>query len=454
MLINEQNSDIPYVSRLEDTYIDSFIAERTVNKDVLFVEGARQTGKTRLILEALSRSGKHSTRLSLERDARICALINECQDFKELESVLADYVGYSPREGNILFIDEAQESRMLGRFVRFMKEEWENTTVILSGSTLRRIFRSGTRYPVGRIRRLVLWPFSFTEYLRAHNRDDLASYLQEEAQEISTKRHDYLLTLYDRYLRTGGLPAVVQKEALDLDYAELRAQIIADYEQDFLRIFGEELIDVVRACFRSVANFVGGVSKNTSVVPSLSSRLNAKVNEIFARLEAWHLVLLSFQRGPLPYSSHAYLPKRYLFDTGVLRHIRESAVPTIDVVGKMDAQARTPLGGVLENQTAIELKRVGQELIGWKRTSSGNEIDFLVKAHDFILPIECKATLTINKRHMRGIIDYLRMYSLRTGYIVSFAPFSITELSNGLNVINVPAYMLDQFYSRGEHRID
>lgn len=232
MLINEQNSDIPYVSRLEDTYIDSFIAERTVNKDVLFVEGARQTGKTRLILEALSRSGKHSTRLSLERDARICALINECQDFKELESVLADYVGYSPREGNILFIDEAQESRMLGRFVRFMKEEWENTTVILSGSTLRRIFRSGTRYPVGRIRRLVLWPFSFTEYLRAHNRDDLASYLQEEAQEISTKRHDYLLTLYDRYLRTGGLPAVVQKEALDLDYAELRAQIIADSNWD------------------------------------------------------------------------------------------------------------------------------------------------------------------------------------------------------------------------------
>ena len=81
----------------------------------------------------------------------------------------------------------------------------------------------------------------------------------------------------------GGLPAVVQAYASGDDHGAVRRQIIADYEQDFIRIFGEELIDIVKACFRSVANFAGGVSKNTSVVPSPSSRTNERINQVFAR---------------------------------------------------------------------------------------------------------------------------------------------------------------------------
>ena len=69
----------------------------------------------------------------------------------------------------------AQESRMLGSFVRFMKEAWAHATVILSGSTLRRLFRAHTRYPVGRVRHLVLGPFSFSEFLRALDKTHLAA---------------------------------------------------------------------------------------------------------------------------------------------------------------------------------------------------------------------------------------------------------------------------------------
>ena len=202
--------------------------------------------------------------------------------------------------------------------------------------------------------------------------------------------------------------------------------------------------DIVKICFRSVANFVGGPSKNTTVLPSPSSRLNARINEVFARLEAWHLILRSDQKGPGAEANHAYLPKRYLFDTGILRHLREIAVPTIRILSTLAPLARQPLGGVIENQTAIELARQGASLCGWKKTSSGGEIDFVVKHGAATWPVECKASLTFDRKNIRGICDYLAMYRQRFGVVVSLAPHAVFKLPDDLRVINLPIYLLER----------
>lgn len=335
---------------------------------------------------------------------------------------------------------------MLGSFVRFMKEAWARATVILSGSTLRRLFRGHTRFPVGRVRHLVLGPFSFSEFLLALDKPHLAAEMLRADTRISGQRHELLLSLFDRFLAVGGLPAVVQAHVSREDHGAVRRQIIADYEQDFIRIFGEELIDIVKACFRSVANFAGGVSKNTAVVPSPSSRTNERINHVFARLEGWHLILRSDQRGSSAQASHNYLPKRYLFDTGVLRELREAAVPAISAVHTLASAARTPLGAVIENQTAIELARSGRELTGWKRTPSGAEIDFIVKRNGTTVPVECKAALSVNRKHMRGLVEYLRLHGLRAGCLVSLAPRSTTVI-DGFEITNLPAYLLERLGS-------
>jgi len=348
---------------------------------------------------------------------------------------------------SILFIDEAQESRNLGRYVRFMKEEWEKTTTILSGSTLTRLFRNDTRYPVGRVQKLVLWPFSFSEFLRAGDKDYLTRTILKLRPEVSGKRHQTLLSLYDRYLEVGGLPLVVWAYFKGEDYRKVRAQIISDYEQDFIRIFGEESIHIARGCLRSVANFAGGASKNTTVIPSPTTPLNARINAIFARLESWHLIIRSEQSGPSPEGSYGYLPKRYLFDTGVLRHLRESAVPSISVLNTVSTAARTPLGGVLENQVAVDLIRVLGSVSGWKKSSSGTEIDFVIKRGEGSIPIECKTTLSVNNRHLKGVFDYLALYSVPKGYTVSFAPRTSIEVEHR-TIENVPAYLTESIIER------
>ena len=431
-----------YVPRRKDQDILKFINRVREHKDVLLVEGARQVGKTALTENAVRQAGKRSCCVNLEKDALLRSLIDECESFEAFTRLMRDRLDFHPDSDSILFIDEAQESMALGRFVRFMKEDWSLSTVILSGSTLRRLFRTDVRYPVGRVRKLVLGPFSFSEYLTAVDKRDLAADVLAPDMQFEPHQHQLLLRLFNRFLESGGLPAVVLA-GVD-EYLAARAQIVADYERDFIRLFGEELLPVVKSCFRSVANFVGSPSKNASVVQRPSSSMNEKISEVFGRLENWHLLILSEQKGPGPEGSHRYLPKRYMFDTGVLRHFREAAVPSIKLASSLSAAARTPLGGIIENQVGIELSRAGVPVYGWKKSSSGVEIDFVQQSQGGSVPIECKAALSVNLKHTRGLCEYMRMYEQNSGVIVSLAPQSVLKITGGGTIVNLPVYLAER----------
>jgi len=436
-----------YVPRRKDQDILKFITGACEHKNVLLVEGARQVGKTALIANAIAHSTKRNHCVNLEKDALLRSLIDECTSFEAFTRLMRDRLDFYPDADSILFIDEAQESLTLGRFVRFMKEDWPRATVILSGSTLRRLFRKDVRYPVGRVTTLVLGPFSFSEYLTALGKKALADDVIAPDRQFDPHQHTLLLDLFDRFLELGGLPSVVLADADE--FLAVRAQIIADYERDFIRLFGEELLPVVKSCFRSVANFVGAPSKNASVLPRPSSSMNEKINEVFSRLENWHLLILAEQRGPGPEGSHKYLPKRYIFDTGVLRHFREAAVPSIKLAGSLSAGARTPLGGIIENQVGIELSRAGLPIYGWKKSSSGVEIDFVQQGQERNVSIECKSALSVNLKHARGLCEYMRIYDQDVGVIVSLAPQCILDLSGGGRILNVPVYLVERVATMG-----
>lgn len=431
-----------YIPRHRDRELLSFIHREQEHKNVLLVEGARQVGKTALAENAIAQADKRSCCANLEKDVLLRSLIDECESFQAFTRLMRDRLDFHPGSDSLLFIDEAQESMALGRFVRFMKEDWPRSTVILSGSTLRRLFREHVRYPVGRVTKLVLGPFSFSEYLTAVGRQALAVDVLAPDMRFELHEHELLLDLCDQFLETGGLPAVVLADPEE--YPMVRAQIVADYERDFIRLFGEPLLPIVKSCFRSVANFVGSPSKNASVVSNPSSSTNEKISGVFSRLEGWHLLLLSEQKGPGPEGSHGYLPKRYMFDTGVLRHFREAGVPSIKLSGTLTAGARTPLGGIIENQMAIELNRAGLPLNGWKKSSSGVEIDLVKQAQEGNVPIECKAALSVNLKHTRGVREYLRIYEQETGVIISLAPQAEFELEEGRRIINLPIYLAER----------
>ena len=158
---------------------------------------------------------------------------------------MADERGFEGASGQVLFIDEAQESHSLGRFVRFMKEEWRHATVILTGSSLQRLFRGDTRFPVGRVRRLRMSPFCFSEYLDAVGQSGLRDVIRGGTTEVPPTRHRSLLRHYDDFLRLGGLPGIICQHAGGESVPTI-ADLLADYADDFVRILGEKDAQMVR----------------------------------------------------------------------------------------------------------------------------------------------------------------------------------------------------------------
>lgn len=435
---------MPYITRRKESELQWLLEHPASETGAILIEGARQVGKTTMVQQVLASLELPVHAVDLEERALLRSQIDACREFREFEDLLRDELGFDPTAESVLFMDEAQESSALGRFVRYMKERWRQTRVILTGSTLTRLFREDTRFPVGRVTRLRLRPFSFPEFLHASGQAHLAEAVDLEGTSLTKTRHRTLLEHLDRYLQVGGLPLVVLDHVAGRNDRQRRAEILADYEQDFIRLFGENTIAIVMGCLRSVANFVGSPSKNSSVIPSPTNRINEEIKRVFGRLESWGLILRADQRSISPEASHRHLPKRYLFDTGLLRHMRELAVPSIRILDTLDAQLRRPLGGILENQLAIELMEQAGALAGWKKTPAGLEIDFVVDIDGHPIPVECKATTVLKKTLLKGVRGYLDLYGIQTGAVVSLAPFDIVQTAEGTRVVNIPLYLADR----------
>ena len=442
-----------YIYRFQEERLIQLLRYPLTERNVLLVEGARQVGKTTIIEQALKKIDLPIISLNLEERKLLRMKIDSCDEFSIFQELLKLELGFNPEKQTVFFVDEAQESNKIGGFIRFMKERWPKTHVVLSGSTLSRLFRQEQRFPVGRISRILITPFTFSEYLLSCDKNELAKDLQHP-ESISLIKHEMLLKELDDYLETGGLPAVVVARVKRSAWRELRQNLIADYNDDFRRIFGENKSATVQSCFRAVAQLAGSSFKNTMVMPSPTSSQNQEINDIYGRLEEWKMILTATQHGVSGSGACNYHPKRYLFDSGLLRDYREQAVPSLKVLSMENSAARIILGGLFENQVAIELARNGAALSGWKKSSIGTEIDFIVKTDHGVVPVECKACLKIKGTHLKGIIDYMTIYGVKTGFVVSFAPFQRIKCREGRIILNIPLYSAEWLMTMADSALD
>lgn len=409
--------------------------------NVLLIEGARQVGKTTLVHQALASLKTPYKEVNLEEKRELAQKMDLVRDFDEFTELLQVELNWQPGSNEILFIDEAQESSKIGSFVRFMKEKWKRSLVILSGSILSRIFDDETRYPVGRVTPISLQPFDFEEFLLADEAAPLLSLLQNFTKnfKIAPNTHQHLLEKLNQYIEVGGLPEVVTTYFKKGDWDSIRKNILMGYYNDFKRVAGETKQTYLIAAFKAVASLLGSPFKNSFVSALLDGGKNQEIIEALSRLETWKMILKVDQKGTQPEKN--FHPKRYLFDIGVAKQLREQVLPQIELVGKGMSEKRTPLGGLIENIMAFILQSETTELAGWKKASSGSEVDFIVKRKNDVVPIECKAAAKIKNTHLGGLRDCMRILGVSTGVLVSLAPFEIRKLPSKETIILVPLYL-------------
>lgn len=423
-----------------------FINKNEEHKNVLLVEGLRQTGKTTAIKMALEATQKPSLSLNLETQKLLTKQIDDTQDFNEFQTLLKRQFNFTPGQGTVLFIDEANESTQLGHYIRSMKEEWTNQTVILTGSLMTRLFRDkDIRIPVGRYEKLLIAPFSFLEFIKANEKISsnltqfgLYDLLQKtnEISKISNQDHTSLLQLLQHYTTCGGLPQILLNYLDPKKDAKIHNDLLFYLEtvkEDFLKLFSQEYENLFVRSLTVTSNLLGQPFKKTAIIRDN----NSLANNLLSVLEAWKIIHKVEQKSFNPTKNINFYPKRYLFDVGLAKALREIGLPSINMLSTLTSEQREPLGGLIEQLLYCELSQVYANISGFKEANY--EIDFILKTSEFTLPIECKASLKPNKNQYRSLDKYNERFKNKKAALVSLAPYQKVKRKN-YTLYHIPIY--------------
>ena len=411
----------------------------SADRRVVLLEGARQVGKSHLVRSALERIDRPSICFDLEKDRKFRHQLGETEDFQDFRAWLEHR--HKVGTGSILFIDEAQESPKLAGYIKSFKEDWPEVKVILTGSSMNRLFENGPRYPVGRTRSLCLYGFSFGEFVQCVHNEELAQMTQVAPQQpLPRSIHTLLLELFDQYLQVGGYPEAVLAAKRNEDYREVLTEIVLAQEEDFAR---KEAYDpeLFRMTLRAVANHIGSPSKYTHL-----DTTKYKAKQVISAMKAWHLLLVTEVRSLDP-GRDGFLPKRYLHDPALANLFRTVATPPISLLHTVAPLLRTPLGGLFENAVLLHLLNglSARTTIGtWKKGNNTSiEVDFVLENNQQRIPVECKAALNLKRAHHKNVLAYLKATGQPLGLTVTAAPYA-EQTIDGFQIINLPIYLANR----------
>lgn len=339
----------------------------------LFLWGARQTGKSTLLKAIYPDSLYFDLLLSdvFERLQRNPSVLREI--------ILATSLP------NPVIIDEIQRIPELLNEVHWLITN-NGTQFILSGSSPRKILRSGANLLGGRALRYELYPLIYKEI------------------------PDFDLT---RALNHGLLP----RHYLSKKPERLISAYIGSYLQD--EIIAEAKIRNITSFsrFLEVAAFSNGAMVNYTNIATECGVSAPTVKEYFQILEDTLIgrFLPSYRRKPKRRVILA--PKFYYFDVGIANYLLKR---------KSMEQGSAAFGNAFEHFIYHEIyahsKYSGIDYpIAYWRTASQIEIDFVLGENE--VAVEVKSTQQANPRHLKGLKSFAEEYKVKKLILVSNDPF-------------------------------
>lgn len=326
---------------------------QNTDNDSFFLFGARQTGKSTLLVHSFPKAIYIDLLQPIEflrysKNPQL--LIDELKD----------------KECQVVIIDEIQKIPELLDAVHWLITH-TNLKFILSGSSARKIKRSGANLLGGRAYTIHLYPLTSAEipnfnFIHACNIGCLPRHYLSE-----NNTHKKLNAYIGNYLQE-----------------EIRAEALTRNLNTFSR-------------FLEVAAFSNGEMVNYQNIATDCGVSSTTIREYFSILEETLIgyFLPAFTKTQKRRVIHA--PKFYYFDVGVVNFL----------LHKKQLQPKTPeFGKALEHLIIMELKAYlsyseRSETLTYWRTSNGYEVDAIIG--DAQLAIEVKSTEEVQSRHTKGL---------------------------------------------------
>jgi len=329
-----------------------------------FLFGPRGTGKTTWLRE------NYPAALTLD------LLSPEAfRQYSAMPERLTDLIEGNP-DRSIVIIDEVQKVPALLDVVHQLIEKKKNVTFILTGSSSRKLKRTGIDLLAGRALKKTMHPFMAAELGSSFD--------------------------FNQAVKFGLLPLVLASPHCE--------DVLRSYVSLYIR---EEVM--MEGLVRNVGNFsrfIEAISFSHGCVLNLSEvarecQVGRKTVESFISiLEDLYLafrVPVFTRRAKRKIVVH---PKFYFFDTGVFRSVRPSGpIDSPDEIG----------GAAVEGLVAQHLHAWNaysgekNDLFYW-RTKGGNEVDFVLYGRDMFCAIEVKNSKSFRPGDLRGLSAFKSDY--------------------------------------------
>lgn len=339
----------------------------------LFLWGARQTGKSTL-LKTLYPEALWFDLLKFDVYERLQR--NPAQ-FREM--VMANI------SEQAVVIDEIQKIPALLDEIHWLMVN-HGRRFILSGSSPRKIIRSGANLLGGRALRYELYPL-----------------IHEEIPDFEL----------ERALNNGLLP----RHYLADNARKLISAYIGNYLQD--EIIAEAKIRNIHAFthFLEAAAFSNGEMVNYSNIAAECGVSAPTVKEYFQILEDTLIgrFLPSFQKKPKRRVILA--PKFYYFDLGIANYLLKRGKIVMGSESFGSAFEHFIYQEIYAHSRYIDLNYA----VSYWRTASQMEVDFILGDHE--VAVEVKATQNVQTRHLKGLKSFAEEYTVKKSIVVSNDPF-------------------------------
>lgn len=413
----------------------------------LIVWGARQVGKTYLILELFAKQYYPDNYLYIDfkyedeiRD--FCFETANAQKIIEFISLQKDI---DINENTLLIFDEVQECPNIISALKYFCQNYREIPVIATGSMVRvklqrEVSNKQFLFPVGKIDQINIFPMSFDEFLLNANHNLYKAVLNayNDKKPLSNQIHEMALDYVYRYLLVGGMPEVVDvylNGGSLLDSQRILKTLYDNYLSDMeLYQASRESIVRSRLLFENIYKELNKEAKNFS--PGLLKE-NSKTRDYYTAIN-WlsmaHIINQSFQLKehvsmPLIQENESYF-RLYLNDIGMFSYQSD-----INAASFLSNDRENVLSNIFyEIFVANELKVKGHGLFYWKGKDSA-ELEFIVESNNKLYPIDVKKN--------KGSLNSLKKFSNHNNF--EFA-IKVSRNNYGYNetqkLLTVPFYFV------------
>lgn len=430
------------IKKLKNRDVFAKIVQFLSLPDMIVLIGMRQVGKTSLLyllidylLKVKKIPESNVFYFSLD-DPIIFNGFNK--NIKELEIYLDSQITDQKYKKYIL-IDEIQYLDNPTNFLKYYYDNFSDYKFIVTGSSSFEIRRKFKDSLAGRKKIINIAPLSFKEFLAFKNNKKTFNFLdfnkvsKIKKNKISVITAEKLKINLEEYLLFGGHPKITELRSRELKIEELKDIYNSYIKKDIKDIGRIENANAYNNLIQVLSSQIG----NLTNVKELSNTLNINqitLNKYIFLLENTFIVYLLkpfFQNKRKEISK---MPKLYFEDLGIRNMI-------VNDFRKLDL--RNDLGAIAENFVFNEFNKnltVTDELYFW-RTIGKQEVDFVLKKENKIIPIEVKYQNFKKPQITIGMKNFIELYQSKQAIVITKDYQSFVK-SGKCEVYFIPIYLI------------